>query len=520
MSRAENAREAREAARRPRCPLLLSLPLAVLAGYLLYASFPALGLWWCYPLGVAALTLSLLGRGNLLAALNGLVAGGTFFGLLIGWAGTYTGSVLPWLALTLSQAVFFAGYAVAAALLLRRRGLNRFTPFALALLWTGCEYLRANYPYGGFPWGSAGFSQADSPLAAAAPYIGMAGFALLLALLGNLLASALARRSAPPLLLAIALALAASYAPQLPVEKATLRVVAIQGNIPEESNGFGLYHGQFLDNHVDTTRRWLRQAKPAPDMNTLVVWPENASDIDLDASPRAHAKVQAVVDEVGSPVLVGVPHYVQNDRYRYNELQYWLPGRGAVDVYRKQKPVPFGEYVPDRAFFEKISALIEQVGTDMLPGKKPAHFTSARPDVGALICFEIAYESLVQQSVLSGAQVIVVPTNNGSFGRSDQSVQQLAMSRIFARIAHRSFVHASTVGESGVYGPDGRELGRLGHYRSGWIDTTVPLSQVITPAVQAGSYPYLVSLGGAGLVLLYALTGRAGRSGRKNREDT
>ncbi|EYR64859.1 hypothetical protein N866_03145 [Actinotalea ferrariae CF5-4] len=51
------------------------------------------------------------------------------------------------------------------------------------------------------------------------------------------------------------------------------------------------------------------------------------------------------------------------------------------------------------------------------------------------ICFEVAYADLIREGVLDGAEVIVIPTNNASFGRTPESTQQLAMSR-FRAVEH------------------------------------------------------------------------------------
>ena len=75
--------------------------------------------------------------------------------------------------------------------------------------------------------------------------------------------------------------------------------------------------------------------------------------------------------------------------------------------------------------------------------------------IGDVICFEVAYDGIVRDAVRAGGEVLVVQTNNASFGMSDESTQQLAMSRIRAIEHGRATVQISTVGVSAVIEPNG-----------------------------------------------------------------
>ena len=121
---------------------------------------------------------------------------------------------------------------------------------------------------------------------------------------------------------------------------------------------------------------------------------------------------------------------------------------------------------------------------------------------GLLICFEIAYEGLVQDVVDDGAEVIVVQSNNALFGDSDEAIQQLAQARVMAVLSGRSVVHVSTVGHSAIYSPEGRQIDFVDHWEQGTMVADVPLRTGTTPAVAAG--PWIAigisALGVAGLL--------------------
>ena len=74
------------------------------------------------------------------------------------------------------------------------------------------------------------------------------------------------------------------------------------------------------------------------------------------------------------------------------------------------------------------------------------------------ICFEVAYDDLMRDSVRAAGDeesLLVVQTNNATFGYTAESEQQFAISRIRAIEHGRSVVHVSTVGVSGFVAPDG-----------------------------------------------------------------
>src|SRR5699024_12351534 len=112
----------------------------------------------------------------------------------------------------------------------------------------------------------------------------------------------------------------------------------------------------------------------------------------------------------------------------------------------KRPPVPSGEYPPLREQFSRLSDKTDLVSLDMLPGQEVGvmdldALEQGEGRVGILICFEIAYDSLVHDVVDDGAEVIVVQSNNALFGDSHAAIQQLAPARGMAGMCWRSGVH-------------------------------------------------------------------------------
>ena len=80
-------------------------------------------------------------------------------------------------------------------------------------------------------------------------------------------------------------------------------------------------------------------------------------------------------------------------------------------------------------------------------------------------------------------------TNNASFGVSDESTQQLAMSRMRAIEHGRATVQISTVGVSAVIEPNGVVSQQTDLFTAEQMVASLPLRDSLTPATRLGSWP-------------------------------
>ena len=209
-----------------------------------------------------------------------------------------------------------------------------------------------------------------------------------------------------------------------------------------------------------------------------------------------------------APLIAGT--ITLRDGKYYNTSLLWEAGNGAVDLYDKIHPVPFAEYMPDRAFWRPFAPeLIDLVSRDYEIGSRDNVFDIEGIIAGIAICFDIADDQLVHEMIDDKAEVILAQTNNADFGKTDESVQQLAIARLRAIEAGRTVVNISTVGTSAIITPDGNTLASLPTWEAGAMVETVPLSVTVTPAMALGrQLEWFVSgLGLAGL-LFCAIAGR------------
>ena len=497
-----------------RLPLPGALALAALAGVTGRLAFPGQGWWPLAVVGVALWVLAASGRGWRGGALIGLVYGLAFLVPLLHWSGVYVGT-FPWMALSALESGYFVLLGAALPLVLRLRA--PVAAVAVAALWVGQEALRDRTPYGGFPWGRLAFSQADSPFGALAALGGAPLVTFGVALAGALVALALTRlrqatTTAVGALLAAGLVTGAGLLVPLPTSGTPLRVAGIQGSVPSAGLDFNAERRAVLDNHARLTQRLAADVGAgrarAPQ---VVLWPENASDLDPYRQADARQVIDTAVRAVGVPTRVGAV-LLRDDGRLTNASIVWDPVTGAGDRYAKRHPVPFGEYIPDRAFFRRISSQVDLVSRDFAPGSAVGLLNLGPARLGVAICFEVAYDDLVRDTVRAGADLLVVQTNNATFGYTDEAVQQLAMSRLRAIEHGRAVAHVSTVGVSALIAPDGRVLTRSSLFTPEVLQATLPLRTGLTLSDRLGAWPE-AALTLLGLVLLAAST-RAGRRPR------
>ena len=519
-------------------PLSASVPLAVAAGLLTRVAFPDPGWWPLAVAGVALWTLVAVGRSWRANAGLGLLYGLALFVPLLHWSGVYVGAV-PWLALSVLQALYLALLGALLTPVLRggqggaRSVLARSA--AVGALWVGQEALRDRTPFGGFPWGRLAFSQADAPFAALAALGGAPLVTFAVAWCGALLglgAASMAqparrkgptaqrhratRRTTMTALGAAAACAAVGLLVPLPTEGQPTRVAGVQGNVPAAGLDFNAERRAVLDNHArQTTALADRVRAGQAERPDVVIWPENASDLDPYRTVDARAVIDSAVDAIGVPTLVGAVLQEPANQLT-NASIVWTPGTGPGERYSKRHPVPFGEYIPYRSFFRKLSSKVDLVRRDFAAGSRVGTLDVGPVRAGIAICFEVAYDDLVRDTVRDGADLLVVQTNNATFGYTDEAVQQLAMSRLRAIEHGRAVAHVSTVGVSALITPDGRELVHSGLFTPAVLEATLPRRTQLTLADRLGSWPEAV-ITGAGLLaaLALALGGRRRRGARR-----
>jgi apolipoprotein N-acyltransferase len=242
----------------------------------------------------------------------------------------------------------------------------------------------------------------------------------------------------------------------------------------------------------------------------LVIWPENSSDIDPYRNPDAWSRIDDAARAIGAPIAVGSV-LVGDDGLPRNVMLLWDPEKGPIDQYTKRKLQPFGETMPWRSFFRIFTSEVDRAG-QFVPGDKAVLFPMANARVGFATCYEVAFDDVVRDSV-KGSNILAVPTNNATFGRTEMTYQQLAMDRVRAVEHGRTVAVSATSGVSAFVLPDGSVTQSTSMFTPAALVERVPLRSTTTLSDQLGPAPEwamaAVGLGALGVVIVIRRRSRA-----------
>jgi len=440
--------------------------LAAVSGLLLFAAGEPLALG---PLAWIALVPLLVAVASEERArwswLYGVVFGVVYFSTELSWIYIFGwmafGALTLWLALEVSVATLLAGVV--------RRA--RFAPVLVAGAFTGVELWRDRWPYGGFPWGAVGTTQAGVPVVRyLAGTIGVYGLSFLCVFFAAIVAHRIVHGkvvwtsiAAVVGVLAVFLALDVAFFHSPPSGK-PIRMAVVQGGVPRPV--LPNQRDVILAQHIAETRKLLAHGRV-----DVIVWPEDS--VGIGVSEGAVAKVQALAREFHTPILFG--HSVDEGPAEpfVNQVQHIGPDGSVLDTYQKRHPVPFGEYVPISFLRRYVSTLSEQVPFNQTPGHRANVFSVAGTKIATPICFESVFPRDFIDFERDGAELFVLSTNNASFEHSYAAEQHIAHTRMRALEMRQWVVQDALAGISGVLTPDGRLLHRTKLFTTAGFVVTV-----------------------------------------------
>ena len=381
---------------------------------------------------------------------------------LLHWSSTYVGSI-PWIILAAGFALFFALLAFG----FTRDGVSLLVfPFGFAL----SEGLRAILPFGGFGWGRLGFSQLDGPFQEWLRVGGVALTGFILALSAALL-SRFRRESllVLPLILVGAIGIVPATAS---AAGESYRIGLIQGGVSQLGLEFNATPRDVFRRHFEVTDQLLERS----DMD-VILWPENASDIDPFVDQEIREKLTLLATENEIPIVIGA---VTSSEDGPENVSLLFDDEGQLQSrYQKRDLVPFGEYVPLRSIASAISSLAETV-EDFVPGSEIETHQVGDLRFAPLICYEILDDRMTWEN-LERSNIGVVQTNNATFGRSWQSGQQFQMTRVRAFESQIPFVVAATTGDTALISRDGNVQSRIAKFKQGSLVVEVTPIQPTPP---------------------------------------
>lgn len=436
--------------------------LAVVGAGLSVLAFPPIG--WA-PLVIVGIALFFRaireagspGHGFLIGYLYGLF----FWGGVMWWL-----ALLHWTALALVplQALFTG---LLASWLSRH---NRVVGTRWLLLavggWAVMELIRYRFPVGGTEWGAAGYGMPW--LRGFTPIVGTTGLTVLVVALAAALVlesvSAATRSSRLAVLVPVGI-LALTLLPN-PFshhdrgEGWPVAIVQGSGPCPFEDCPPDERLRTF-EQHLELTRTIEAGSVD------LVVWSESSTgstNADPVLNPEIGEQIAVEARRIGAWILVGGDRTLSDTHWANVNVMFNDRGE-IVGEYHKQLPVPFGEWVPLRPFFTSLIPELYRVPRDMIPGSGPVIFTidpvpsTGSLRIGSVISWEGGFSRFARAHAREGATVMVVATNNESYGPTAPTADQfIGMTRMRAAELGVPVIHAAVTGKSVLIGSGGELL--------------------------------------------------------------
>lgn len=305
--------------------------------------------------------------------------------------------------------------------------------------WCGLEWVRGWF-LTGFGWNGLGVGlRHDAVMIQCADLVGVTGLAFIVVFVSSVAASVLLRlwrevkhgklRPHFDFAIAVVLLVAAFFygsgkLAQPPGKTIDLRVLLVQGGIPQDEKWDATAARKIYDKYYRMTNRYLQVA----DFD-LVVWPESSLPFFLGETYNEDY-LNDLLSIKDFELVLGLNERHLSDGY-YNSIVALRGNTENARTYRKVQLVPFGEFVPLRETFPFLENIAQNaIGSDFLSGESTDPLPMSKPEpyqIIPLVCFEDTFGNLARKFVRDGeAQLIVNVTNDGWFGESAESEQHLA----------------------------------------------------------------------------------------------
>lgn len=375
----------------------------------------------------------------------------------------------------------FYGLATLLARMIWTDGLTRLLAFAAAF--GLAEWLRATV-LTGFPWNAIGFAMMPFPTmmqsVALVGTLAMNTLAVLVFAAPALVLTGRGGRLAACLAVALLGAHVGYGAYRLgqvneAPDEAARKVRIVQPMIDQAAKIDNGERRRIFEEHLKLTVEKPKDGAKRPD---YVIWPETSIPFILTQNPDALVRIADALED--GQILIAGAVRTESDGAgtptRYYNSAYMIDSQGQIIAASdKVHLVPFGEYLPFEAFFNRIGL----TAIAAFPGGYSAapryqHLTA--PDGTRflpLICYEVIFpaESAIEAEM---ADAIVNLTNDGWFGDTPGPWQHFHQARIHAVETGLPVIRNSNSGVSAVIDGHGRVRTGLDFGAVGVIDEGIP----------------------------------------------
>ena len=231
----------------------------------------------------------------------------------------------------------------------------------------------------------------------------------------------------------------------------TIKVAIVQEKFPQDSewwnpSGFKNAMGNFENFSIKARELGAK----------IVIWPEGSIPFSLQFGGELKEILFMIQKNIGVPVLFGGIEFNRESNNFFNTAFLLYNGK-IIGKYRKQKPAPLGEYLPNSLFPLK-NYLLHISSIDR--GEISNSLGIGGLSFGVYICGEAIFPNLVRNFPRNGAEFLVNITND-SVLEKHKGFEQHFMHSIFRAVENRRWViRCSTIGISGFVSPTGRIISK------------------------------------------------------------
>ena len=469
---------------------------ATFAGLLYFLSFPPYDLWYLIFPALYLFYYSLLSKEK--SFLSGFIFGCVAYGVIL--LGIQSIGLEAWIPLTILMGLMYGIFGRLFSYLNTKSENNFYVLLSAIAIF---DLFRAYFPFGGFPWGFPSTvllnGPINNPLFFEVPLyfknFGPTGVSLLLQSFTLIIALGVFLKSKQKnylknyiifsliIFIIIISNFVISNSQYAQIEVSELNIAIVQGNspCPGAKNRCNNERQKIYDSH-------LTQTQSLDGNFDLVVWPESSTGFNND--PGIHSRVQNEISaealRLDSYFLIGGDRPIQK-KYFENYGIFINKDGEVTDQYLKQHPVPFGEYIPFRKYLEWIPPLA-LVPRDMIRGDSQKIFMVNDIKISSVISFEGSFQRYIRNSVQDGAELVVILTNQASYGESGMSDQFILMSRANAISNGRPIVHAAITGKSAFIDHNGKVISKTELFETGTLTEKIEVIQTETPYSKYGNY--------------------------------
>ena len=484
---------------------------ATIAGLLYFLSFPPYDLWYLIFPALYLFYYSLLSKEK--SFLSGFIFGCVAYGVIL--LGIQSIGLEAWIPLTILMGLMYGIFGRLFSYLNTKSENNFYVLLSAIAIF---DLFRAYFPFGGFPWGFPSTvlltGPINSPLFFEVPLyfknFGPTGASLLLQSFTLIIALGVFLKSKQKnylknyiifsftIFIIIISNFVISDSQYAQIEASELNIAIVQGNspCPGAKNRCNNERQKIYNSH-------LIQTQSLDGNFDLVVWPESSTGFNND--PGIHSKVQNEISaealRLDSYFLIGGDRPIQ-EKYFENYGIFINKDGEITGQYLKQHPVPFGEYIPFRKYLEWIPPLA-LVPRDMIRGDSQKIFMVNDVKISSVISFEGSFQRYIRNSVQDGAELVVILTNQASYGESGMSDQFILMSRANAISNGRPIVHAAITGKSAFIDHKGTVISKTELFETGILTEKIEVIQTETPYSKYGNYLNYIFIVFGGISLLW-----------------